>query len=260
MRKLLLLTLIAAPIPAHADPPSMPSGPPVVVETPAFYRWTVTCSYAGGKSEAALGATFKASMLKMAENDPALAKILAAKPEMLERKPHLQKIEVTKAGKVRVVSTFFTNGKQEECWQDNNSIVTRNPFSNRFSIERIGEGKEQDFPEFAWISEKNFKGIKPLGGVKCMVFEDRIEPTQIESPRSFARDGPIGGEEAIVTATAAVDLETRLPVSIQFRDQLRKYEYPPPPTSVLTMPPEFAAVVQQIEKRSKERNKPLSSP
>jgi len=257
---LLPVLILLVSISGHAQSPDIPSGPLVATETPAFSHWTVTCTYAGGDNDAKRDAAYSAAAAKMAASDPVLARMLATRPDMMHR-PRLKQRNVIKTGKVRVESWTYADGKQEEKWQNEKGAVTRSAFTGKFTVQMLDGEKTPDFPEFAWLNAGNFKEIKMVNGNKCMVFVGKIQVGQIEDPIFFAKDArPVEGDEATITATAVINLETRMPVSVQYRDQTRKYEYPPAPTVALTMPPEFAAVVQQVEERTKARNAPLSPP
>ena len=259
MKRLFIFTLLLAEISSRGAPPPLPDGPLIAAEAPAFARWTVNCTYAPGKTEADLNEGYKTAMTKMAAADPALAKLVATRPEMLVRKPRLQQIVVVKTGKVRVEGLVYTNGQHEERWQDGTATITRDAFTQKFSAGLANGEKEPDFPEFGWINAGNFKDIRLFLGRKCLIFEGKIDPSQVDDPRAFASGSPVS-EEATVPVTAAIDLETRMPVSLQCRDQIRKYEFATPPTAALVIPPEFLAALREQDDRNKARTVHLSPP
>ncbi|MFV0338424.1 MAG: hypothetical protein ACK5LK_09320 [Chthoniobacterales bacterium] len=231
-------------------------------QAPEFGRWVINYTYKEEVDEAELNQNYKAAMLKMAENDPALAQMLEGDPSLLVRKPRFKQREIIKTGKIRSEQTRYTSGQVDQRWQEGFLLATHGAFNNSYSVKWISTeaNVEPDFPELRWIGEKNFQGVDKVEGVECYIFEDRIDAKQIEYPREFAESGSLGGSDSLSTAKAAISVRTRLPVQIEYLDRTRTYEYPKPPTTKLKMPAEFVAKVREQELKIAERNKPLSAP
>ncbi|MBE7158690.1 MAG: hypothetical protein INR62_09705 [Rhodospirillales bacterium] len=119
---------------------------------------------------------------------------------------------------------------------------------------------EPDLPEFTWINRQNFTGVQTIDGRKCLVFVAKIDPMQVENPRLFATTSGSGDPDAKVPVTALIDFETRLPVSIAYRNLTMTYQILAAPAGGLAVPPEFVAAAQELDRRIKIRNAPLSPP
>lgn len=90
-----------------------------------------------------------------------------------------------------------------------------------------------DFPGFEWISPKNFVEVREVGGVACMIFRDRLTV----SP------------ELSLEAEAAINLETRLPVSLQLGEGLTTFRHETPSFATLTPPADVTALAKQWHER-----------
>ena len=247
---------------AQQPAPSPPPEPLIAAHMPASSSWTAMFVYGGAeKDEVALSARYAAAIKQRAANDAVLARELAANPAMLVRPSNIKQRIITKTGDVREEMTIYTSGQHGERWQFGNKVVTHDAYTHRFSMETSGPVKnEADFPEFAWISKQNFTGIQTIEGKKCLVFTATVDPERIENPRLFAQTSGNSDPNAKMPATAIIDLDTRLPVSVQCGSRVQTYQVLAAPTEGLVVPPEFLAVAQEAEKRINMRNAPLSAP
>lgn len=260
MKNILYSALILTASVALAEPPEIPEGPLLADAAPVYSRWTVTCTYSEARKEEDLSAEYKAAMMKIAEEDPVAARLLKQKPEMLQRKPRLIQRVINKSDDTRTELLTYSNGKKGETWQNSKVAVTRDAFTDAFSV-RVTEGEAfGDFLEFAWVKKDNFKEVTSVRGKKCMVFRSVVQLKQIEDPKAYAVEGGLDGEESNVTATAMIDLETRMPVSLQFNDQTWNYAISETPKTTLTIPGEFKAVLVDVEKRMLARRVALPAP
>jgi hypothetical protein len=229
---------------------------PLIRPTPAASAWIARCTYApGSPSEADARNAYQANLNQMAAEDPAAVKLLAS---VMPRFFRWSSRAVTKSGNVRHELGLYTSGERAERWQRGSFAVSRDPFTGKVKVV-TDAGADADFPELAWVSRGNFKGVETFQGRKVLVFEDRLERSQVANPREFT--GKMGVEDEYLVATKAViDLETRLPVALAFGEERWIYEMQSPPTGPLVVPPDFAKVIDGVVARNEARNRPLSKP
>jgi|GEM_PF-1776215 hypothetical protein len=240
----------------------LPPGPLIKSTAPEFSAWQVSCTYEGGPEKAeSRRQEFQKALAKMAEQDPAMAKFLGGSPAGTTPRPRVTQLSTVKTGEIRQETMVFEGGKKEEIWEAPGTRLRKNAFDGKIHLETgvMRPDELGDFPEFSWIGKENFRGIKPVKGRPCLIFESRVQRGILEDPRNgFQVPDADLSEDAFVTATAAVDLETRLPVQLQWEDQTRTYEFRRPPAQKLVFPEEFARVLQQSLQRARSATAPLT--
>lgn len=255
MRTILtILTLSTlAHLPLAGQGSTVLTEPLVVPRAPEFSAWVARCTYGAAASELSAAAV---------EGPEGVNMTAQAQPGGAAKRPEWASRSVIKTGDVRCEIDLFTNGDRLERWQTGATCVSPRTVGGRLFLKTQEPVREaRDFLEFDWVSQGNFKGIKTFNGRRCLVFEDRVETAQILDPREFALVGPSGApDEMLITAQAAIDAETRLPVGLILGNQKWTYEMQAPPTATLTVPAAFAKVIAEVKARQEARNRPLSKP
>ena len=253
-----VVCLSAGPIFSQTASPSLevPQGPLLAAKSADFSAWTATFAYTL-EPEEVTDEKYKQALKEMAEQDPVLAKIMAKRPNFAARKPRIARVNVVKTGAVKKEITSYSSGVLSERWVDGNLVVKKDPFQKEIQLNSF-EGEDADFPEFAWISAKNYKGTEKMAGQECLVFEDEILQIRVDDPRSYEDFGIVDGE--LVPVKALIDAKTRLPAALEYTGVRRSYVYGPAPSGTLSLPADLAAEVQKSADRFKARNAPLSPP
>jgi hypothetical protein len=124
-----------------------------------------------------------------------------------------------------------------------------------------------DFAGLDWLSPSTYSGVEKYQGSDCIVFKGTVSPlgqkdqsderAYIEGERAMGHSVP---DAVTVPATAYVDLETRLPVFVQFGEEKCTYQYGPPPRTPLQLPPQLAGPAKDYEQRIEALSAPASRP
>lgn len=253
-----LAWLSVGPLFSQPASPSIevPSGPLLAAKAADFSAWTATFAYTV-EPEEATDEKYKQALKEMAEQDPVLAKIMAKRPNFAARKPRIARFNVVKTGAVKKEITSYSSGAPSERWVDGKVVVKKDPFQNKIQLYSV-EGEEADFPEFAWISAKNYQGTEKMTGQEYLVFEDEILQIRVDDPRSYEDSGIVEGQ--LIPVKALIDAKTRLPAALEYPGVRRSYVFGPAPSGTLALPADLAAEVQKSAERFKARNAPLSPP
>lgn len=144
---------------------------------------------------------------------------------VVRKSKNVYQVEITTGGKADV-----------EKWCLGDLQITKMPNAQ---LPVVSNGGEQDgyymdfsatdFPGLEWIAAKNFVEVRNVGGVDCLIFRDRVTV----SP------------ELALDAEAAINLETRLPVSLQMGEALTTFRQETPAFATLTPPADIAAIAKQ---------------
>jgi ribosomal protein L19 len=241
------------------DTPSLPPGFVFRNQTPDFSSWTIRIVHPETeKDRQSRQEAFTAAMQKMAADHPGVARIVSVNPTLGTMKPPVEKIQVTKTGKVRREEISFVGGKTEQRWWIPAGYVQKDPFTGRVNFEGGVDGEGMPaFPELAWITAGNFRGVDKTG---ALIFEGRQDRLALEDPKLFGLTQGVGGEDAQVAVKALIDPKSQLPLSVEWEGQIRTYQFGPAPSTPLTLPPDLAAIVQQSAKRAAAATRPLSPP
>jgi hypothetical protein len=229
-----LVAVLSAQTPG-ATPPVPPSGPLMAKAAPDFAQWTATTKFE--VSSEAVGATAPA-----AAGDPSAKKSV---------------VQVVKTGNIRHVTLVRENGTKSENWCEGDMQVITCP---EWPLPVLSSGKRKedaarvdfshgDFTGLDWISAKNFVGIRKFGGGDCLMFKDSVpRDAAFSLGRSVEVNDDNGHEVStakppLAPAVAYIDLKTRLPVSLQWGNELTTYTFDNPPTAKLSLPPPLQAVI-----------------
>lgn len=241
----------------------LPPGPLIVGKMPGAAQWTVDYAYADPPKPGTESAKL-AGLKEMAAKDPVLAKAMA-NPQFVFSldTPRPLHVAITKTGKIRHETRELERNFKSESWTVGECVVERRPNAPTL-IAYLGGGGAKEFPEFNWISEANFIGIKKLAGMDCLVFQEEINPLQISFPERFAGDKKRGMEKGNgsggVRAIAYIDSQTRYPVALQLGTEARHYTFFPTPVNTLSVPEDFAAAAREAKSRIDAVTKPLAKP
>lgn len=91
------------------------------------------------------------------------------------------------------------------------------------------------FPGLSWVGLKWFKDVVSIKGTDCFHYSAELE-----------------AEGKKVSAEAWIAVESGLPVVARFDSVGHAYEFFPPPSAMLQLPPEYAAVAHQDEVREQQ--------
>ncbi len=124
-----------------------------------------------------------------------------------------------------------------------------------------------DFAGLDWISAKTYAGVAKYQGRDCIIFNSSVSPLEaraqkleeagIEQARAL---GYHPADPIKVPATAYIDLDTRLPLVVQFGGEKRTYQYGPPPRALLQLPAPLAGPAEEYEHRIEALSAPASRP
>ncbi|MEO7931522.1 MAG: hypothetical protein ABIT76_00035 [Chthoniobacterales bacterium] len=181
--------------------------------------------------------------------------------ESKNQPPSRRVMQVVKTGDVRFVR-IVEGGSKSERWCKGAFQVIKRPEWRELLLS-TGENRADpawldfgggDFAGFDWISAQNFIGIQKVGDRNCLVFKGEIQPGNFQSKRVFfGLDGKQENtkipEPEKVAVVAYTDFETRLPVALMMDKDSTIYQFGPPPTAMLSMPPEFQSAMDGYAKQ-----------
>jgi len=163
-----------------------------------------------------------------------------------------------------------SSGQQHEVWHVAGLAVSKVPNSADLIINRDAGGadiysinfEDSDFSGLDWLSAATFVGIQKFQGRDCMIFKSQINPLPLVLQQEEASvnetnraEGLAPRPEKRVPAIAYIDLETRIPLLVQFGQQKRSYQYGPATT--LTLPPEVAKALKAYLARIQQLAGPI---
>lgn len=228
-----LLALCLAIVPVHAsEKPPLPDRK-FPAELPKFASWEISLEHAVNPDEA--------------EGD-------RSRPV---------RVVVTRTGDLIREEVFWSDDKKTQKWIYNKllQVFEENTSGRLFRIpstvlaDDFSDYSKGDFTELAWIGESNYQGITEVDGRTCFLF--RTAPGSVRRPQEeelnagIPRElsGPTGNRNEL---SAAIDVQTLLPVWFDNGAVKKTYRILPAPTSALKMPPEFEAEFQRWIKRIQE--------
>lgn len=178
---------------------------------------------------------------------------------------------VTKGGKVVREMISYANGSQVEIWHRSGATVSRKPGDKVWNVSPITTAGfespdyiKSDFSGLEWLSPSTYTGVQALGGRKVIVFAGNvcdksatdlsILKNGVDRQRGYeAIEGNISTKafdagDYLVPAVAYIDLETRLPIKLQYGNLVRTYSYRVPAQSVANLPPDAEQAIGAFEK------------
>ena len=225
----------AQTVPLPTPRPTPPSEP-LLKPAPEYAAWAIVRQSVPGLGSQPADAVIKAVAT-------------ANKPDSLTT--------VTKTGPVRHQATTTKARAQEDVWYEHGNRVVMESAWKTPMFERAVNSPNQpagpDFPEFGWISPKNFVGTQDSGENTYFVFEMDITEGDANAAKTF------GYKLRTTHNRAYVDAETRLPWLLQKDDVLQRYVFQAAPTAALDVPPEYQAMFDTFEKKKAEAaRKPIA--
>jgi hypothetical protein len=228
------------PLPAQKLPPNLPK----------FAAWEITLKY---ESETGAGAGDPTQNLSPGEETEP-SRNAVARPK---------KITVTRTDNLIQEETLWTNNQTSKKWvYERGMQIMEEPSTGRLlrlppapMFSDYTDYSQGDFSDLVWIGPQNYKGVHNVEGrpsfffssVPGTVFQPGEEQLNAELPEELR--GSKGNTREL---TAAIDVETLLPVFFSDGYVTKTYRILPPPTSALKMPPEFAAEFEKWITRIRE--------
>jgi len=235
---------------------ALPSDHPIIQRMPDFSQWTIDFTYA---KKAEKSSDKLREWQKLATKDPNVAASMADPKFVYALDPARPlHVTVTKTGDIRSEEWTYERNLKGELWSDGQTVVQRKPDSGRLDAATIPSSEASEFPEFNWVSKRNYKETESRNGIKCFMFKDHVPLLTIEHPELAA--GVPASDIPKVDVAAYVDIETHYPVLLQIGDDRRAYTILPPPKAEQVIPPEFEAIAKQTKARIQEQTKSLSPP
>ena len=226
----LIACVIATPLPAQepapvATPPALPPGP-LLKPASNSAEWTVI---------------FKVNATESGEGESSNGS---------QKKSPEKRITITKSGAVRREVLVDEAGARSETWTFGGYRVTLRQGSPIPGVAIVGTQKANaarlDFPDFEWISAKNYTGIAKSNGRDCLTFRGESGGTDPDMPS--------------LVSTATVDVETRWPLSLVLADETRTYVYAAAPGAPLVPPQEAQDAVKAWQKHLEDISRPSPRP
>ena len=260
MKLLLTLSLVAMASTASAQGPTTPAGSPaplppgpLVKPVPSGVRWTITRKAGPGVESKELE---KAEQGASPESGKEKGKEGASRFDI--------QIIGEKVSDVAHVVTTYGNGNKKEIWKKGGQQTTIN---TGWKEPIVGPAYD-DAEDITWISASNFTGIKKVSDSDCMIFRDRVLPELYRARPDLLRKSvasseveqkgmdliakvlgteskAIDPESVKIDAFACIDLESRLPITLQVGKAVTAYKYEAlPPNYALNLPADVAAAME----------------
>lgn len=251
MNRIAFLLLAIFPLVALAEDADVrPPKPPFVVNAPANASWVVT---------------YKSKRKPASETGD------GPSPQILL--PEITKLEVTKAGPVRRMVTTWSTGEHTEKW-----IIPGFRLEEQLGQDGIymttshESSAESDFPEFSWLSEKNYTKGETYGKKICWAFQ---AATSVGAPDPWKKsmvaimqsESGKKGDKAQppkptppVYQTAWIDTDSKLPAALDDGIKTLVYTFQAAPTQAPEMPERFAKMVRDHQNKQSEQLRRYTMP
>ena len=137
---------------------------------------------------------------------------------------------VTKTG--AIIHEQEVGATSEDRWYlPTMTITVPTAAAPQVSMSVRGSGAQIDFPDFSWITRKDYTADMTILGRDCFIFRGNMN--QHEGPG--------------VPVTAAIDEKTCLPVALEYDGHVVTYEFRPPPSGQLTLPPALQKLTNSMQ-------------
>ncbi len=198
-----------------------------------------------------------------------------SKKSLKGRREEARETTVTKTGPIIHEASVDDQRITTDKWCKGKFQITTRPDWKEplVSIEGKPEGpayidySHSDFPDFDWISEKNYAGIEKVSDRVCLVFKQEISELPgpeskeaVEPSRDTPADPASSNRKESTSLVAYIDYYSRLPVSVSEGDEKRSYQFEVPPETMLTIPENVQAVMNAWEKRIEELSRSPARP
>ena len=258
MKLLLTLSLAAMSLTASAQGPATPAGSPaplppgpLVKPVPSGVRWTITRKAGPG-----------GALRELEKAEPGAAK------DQEKGKEGASRFDIQiigeKVSDVAHVVTTYGNGNKKEVWKKGGQQTTIN---TGWKEPIVGPAYD-DVEDITWISASNFTGIRKVSDSDCMIFRDKVLPELYRARPDLLRKSvassdkeqqnidlitkvlgteskAIDPESVKIDAFACIDLDSRLPITLQVGKAVTAYKYEAlPPNYALNLPADVAAAME----------------
>lgn len=245
------------------SPPPLPTGP-LLKRTPEFSAWTVVSGIGAGEMTVAPSSTGPGGTTSKDTKKPRI----------------VRQASVIKTGSIIYEQLVENTGRRREVWHSYGlQLLLPSKEKAPMVFPDFGGGDiytpnyaVSDFAGLDWISPSTYIGLKKVSGRDCIIFQGEVSELAVDERREMefesdrARsaanfealkagepapvpEAPAAKYSGKVAAMACIDLETRLPLAATFGKETRTYQYGPPPTSTLALPPALAAAKNEFQNR-----------
>jgi hypothetical protein len=258
MRTLIITALFLSSglcVRAQQAPGSTPAAPEVpcppgclLNPAPDFCAWTVSFTYEADKAKK--------------EGTPAQT---PPHPAYLDARP--KQVTTTKTGHIVHEAMEDLRGLRSESWFVGGAQYYKTPGGTRWmrADGSIAGGSRSD-PNFKPLPENGFRGLEfilpsnyagmvPYGGGTCLVFSPGgSQKLDLRNPEKLKDllDSP--GMVGLIAA------DTRMPLVVHVGDATSTYHFIPPPTQVLTLPPDLTDAIQRGNQARARLEQPAPRP
>lgn len=132
---------------------------------------------------------------------------------------------VNKSNKIYQVITVSPDGQKLVRWSDRQFQASYPPGATSPNVEGGNsfpdfiDFSKSDYPDFSWISARNYAGVAQLGAVKVLLFKAKVSAASLRFLSQYHNTrGPL---ETI----ALVDFQTRRPLMLQIEGELLTYQF-----------------------------------
>jgi hypothetical protein len=249
-----LLGQQAVPAPSMAP---LPPGP-LLKRTPDYSTWTVTSKgtpLPGGAS--ATSGTAGGGRDQQKESPVAQLTVVKTGSTTLEYHVHAtgERDEIWHVADIRVMIRLVGDAKPLVCPDYGGGDI----YSTNFAVS--------DFAGLDWVSADTYSGMAKHQERDCIVFKSNVSPLDGQAQKleaaAIAQERAVGKhppDPIKVPAVAFIDLDTRLPVYVQFGGEKCTYQYGPPPRAPLQLPAQLAGSAIDYQQRIKGLSAPASRP
>jgi hypothetical protein len=223
--------------------------------TPDFSTWSVTIQNSAG-------------------DEPAKSSEEGDQPSSQNKPTVVRSSKVVKTAPTIVEISIDGQGKRTEMWHYGGIRVATLPdapepmiFTGGGSVDDIYsiDFTKSDFAGLDWISAKAYTGMAKYQGRDCIQFKGEVSPlnaqAKIQQERAIQDaigHGQATPEKVEVPAVAYIDLETRLPLFVQFGNEKRFYQYGTPPSAALELPAELKSSLKEYAQQLRRLSAPAS--
>ena len=212
--------------------PPLPPGPLVQMRAPDFAQWvvTVTPTLAFGNSNSTSTPPGTDASTATGSQDAGKLPTWTSQITMTKTRTIILREVRNQTG--QTWTTWCTPGLQSTLSPDSKSWIMQSRAANAdptVPTANYEDYSQTDFLGFDWINLSKYVGIKVFNGSKCIFFQDSAN----------------GGEGR----SAYIDLETRLPNTLNAEGKTITYAFKAPPTTELTLPPLLAQLLKNRQKQ-----------
>jgi hypothetical protein len=224
-----------APEPKETPPP----GPLIQKRADDFSCWTIT-----QKLAAATASPSPASASGKKDSDGSLQTTSFVKTGDVLR-------AIIVDSQHRTWNIWVKNGMQVVIWPDQKSVgVVTKPGSSSDINPFYVDLSASDFPVFQWISADNYAGIRTVLGKRCLIFKDKVKAL----PKGEKDNGIVS------ESVAAVDYDTRLPVSLSNGYGMFLYTFLAAPKDMQTLPESVQTYIDNERRKAQALTRLPGSP